>query len=305
MSRDTNQNLYAEQVITESPFYYDEHGRLRVRVLQEEMDEQEKKLRAEFNEKEKGVIRTADFYTDPETGESMTRREKAYRDFKKEKLAGGAKPDTTPAPEAPVKGGPAKPNPGIKPIAAAPPKETAEPVDVINAPNLRDTTDDTVLSTTPTEDKIKRGGNQSLPPLRPLPSDDSNTRTDDINVVQEPTLRDAPTARPAVGIGKIGIGRVSDMRARPELGIGRLRDKIGRGRVTDMRARLPGEGRITGINRRPIGGGVRRGGGINSNLRPTRPGSSGNMYAEETLNESPFYYDEYGRLRFGFINEQA
>ena len=100
MSRDTNQNLYAEQIITESPFYYDEHGRLRVRVLQEEMDEQEKKLRAEFNEKEKGVMRTADFYTDPETGESMTRSEKAYRDFKKEKLAGGAKPDTKPAPEA-------------------------------------------------------------------------------------------------------------------------------------------------------------------------------------------------------------
>ena len=243
MSRDTNQNLYAEQIITESPFYYDEYGRLRVRVLQEEMDEQEKKLRAEFNEKEKDVIRTADFYTDPETGESMTRREKAYRDFKKEKLAGGAKPDTTPAPEAPVKGGPAKPNPGIKPIAAAPPKETAEPVDVINAPNLRDTTDDTVYSTMPTQDKIKRGGNQSLPPLRPyLPSDD-------------PTLRGAPTARPAVGIGRIG-----------------------KGRVTDMRVRLPGRGRITGINRRPIGG--VRGGGTNVNVRPTRPGSSGNMYAE-------------------------
>jgi hypothetical protein len=30
----------------------------------------------------------------------MTRSEKAYRDFKKEKLAGGAKPDTKPAPEA-------------------------------------------------------------------------------------------------------------------------------------------------------------------------------------------------------------
>ena len=244
MSRDTNQNLYAEQIITESPFYYDEYGRLRARVLQEEMDEQEKKLRAEFNEKEKDVIRTADFYTDPETGESMTRREKAYRDFKKEKLAGGAKPDTTPAPEAPVKDAPVlgiwKPK---KPIAAAPPKETAEPVDVINAPNLRDTTDDTVLSTMPTEDKIKRGGNQSLPPLRPyLPSDD-------------PTLRGAPTARPAVGIGRIG-----------------------KGRVTDMRVRLPGRGRITGINRRPIGG--VRGGGTNVNVRPTRPGSSGNMYAE-------------------------
>ena len=50
MSRDTNQNLYAEQIITESPFYYDEYGRLRMRVLQEEVanlkaaeDEEEKK----------------------------------------------------------------------------------------------------------------------------------------------------------------------------------------------------------------------------------------------------------------------
>ena len=49
MSRDTNQNLYAEEIITESPYYYDENGRLRVRVLQEEVaslpnyDEEEQK----------------------------------------------------------------------------------------------------------------------------------------------------------------------------------------------------------------------------------------------------------------------
>jgi len=154
-----------------------------------------------------------------------------------------AAPDTAPAAEGrPVKGGPAKPNPGMRPIAAAPPKETVEPTDIVKSPNLRDTTDDTVYSTMPIKDKIK--------------------------------------PRPAVGIGRIGRGRVTDMRARPELGIGRLRDKIGRGRVTDMRARLPGRGRITGINRRPIGGEVRRGGGTNVNVRPTRPGSSGNMYAE-------------------------
>ena len=207
MSRDTNQNLYAEQIITESPFYYDEYGRLRARVLQEEVAN----LKAAEDEEEKKKV---------------------------------AAPDTAPAAEKTEKDAPVlgiwKPK---KPIAAAPPKETAEPVDVINAPNLRDTTDDTVYSTMPTQDKIKRGGNQSLPPLRPyLPSDD-------------PTLRGAPTARPAVGIGRIG-----------------------KGRVTDMRARLPGRGRITGINRRPIGG--VRGGGTNVNVRPTRPGSSGNMYAE-------------------------
>ena len=241
MSRDTNQNLYAEQIITESPFYYDEHGRLRIRVLEESAP----------------MMRTAD----------MRDRNLDGTDDRDQEKKPVAAPDTAPAAEdRPIKGGPAKPNPGIKPIAAAPPKETAEPVDVINAPNLRDTTDDTVYSTMPTQDKIKRGGNQSLPPLRPyLPSDD-------------PTLRGAPTARPAVGIGRIGKGRVTDMRARPELGIGRIRDKIGKGRVTDMRVRLPGRGRITGINRRPIGG--VRGGGTNVNVRPTRPGSSGNMYAE-------------------------
>lgn len=194
MSRDTNQNLYAEQIITESPFYYDEYGRLRARVLQEEVAN----LKAAEDEEEKKKV---------------------------------AAPDTAPAAEkdAPVLG------------IWKPKKPIARP-DVINAPNLRDTTDDTV-STMPTQDKIKRGGNQSLPPLRPyLPSDD-------------PTLRGAPTARPAVGIGRIG-----------------------KGRVTDMRVRLPGRGRITGINRRPIGG--VRGGGTNVNVRPTRPGSSGNMYAE-------------------------
>ena len=198
MSRDTNQNLYAEQIITESPFYYDEHGRLRIRVLEESAP----------------MMRTAD----------MRDRNLDGTDDRDQEKKPVAAPDTAPAAEdRPIKGGPAKPNPGMRPIAAAPPKETVEPTDIVKSPNLRDTTDDTVYSTMPIKDKIK---------------------------------------------------------PRPELGIGRLRDKIGRGRVTDMRARLPGEGRITGINRRPIGGGVRRGGGINSNLRPTRPGSSGNMYAE-------------------------
>lgn len=35
MSRDLNQNLYAEEIINESPYYYDDHGRLRMRMLME------------------------------------------------------------------------------------------------------------------------------------------------------------------------------------------------------------------------------------------------------------------------------
>lgn len=262
MSRDTNQNLYAEQIITESPFYYDEYGRLRARVLQEEVanlkaaeDEEEKKKvaapdtapAAEKTKIEPVIMKPAVM---PSRGEAK-RELRSLKDEKRQLKASGqpVSPEIKDkiksakqnfrdrfAKNPPVKGGPVKPISGMRPIAAAPP-------DVINAPNLRDTTDDTVYSTMPTKDKIKRGGNQSLPPLRPyLPSDD-------------PTLRGAPTARPAVGIGRIG-----------------------KGRVTDMRARLPGRGRITGINRRPIGG--VRGGGTNVNVRPTRPGSSGNMYAE-------------------------
>jgi len=269
MSRDTNQNLYAEQIITESPFYYDEYGRLRARVLQEEVAN----LKAAEDEEEKKKVAAPDTAPAaepimkpavmPSRGEAK-RELRSLKDEKRQLKASGqpispemkdkiksAKQNFRDrfAKNPPVKGGPVKPISGIKPIAAAPP-------DVINAPNLRDTTDDTVLSTMPMDDKIKRarlriqrGGNQSLPPLgrptpvRPyLPSDD-------------PTLRGAPTARPAVGIGRIG-----------------------KGRVTDMRARLPGRGKITGINRRPIGG--VRGGGTNVNVRPTRPGSSGNMYAE-------------------------
>jgi hypothetical protein len=268
MSRDTNQNLYAEQIITESPFYYDEYGRLRARVLQEEVAN----LKAAEDEEEKKKVAAPDTAPAAEKTEIeptmkpavMPSRGEAKRELRslkdeKRQLKASGQPVSQEmkdkiksakqnfrdrfAKNPPVKGGPVKPISGIKPIAAVPSKETAEPVDVINAPNLRDTTDDTVYSTMPTQDKIKRGGNQSLPPLRPyLPSDD-------------PTLRGAPTARPAVGIGRIG-----------------------KGRVTDMRARLPGRGRITGINRRPIGG--VRGGGTNVNVRPTRPGSSGNMYAE-------------------------
>lgn len=245
MSRDTNQNLYAEQIITESPFYYDEYGRLRARVLQEEVanlkaaeDEEEKKKvaapdtapAAEKTEIEP-IMKPAVM---PSRGEAK-RELRSLKDEKRQLKASGqpVSPEMTDkiksakqnfrdrfAKNPPVKGGPAKPNPGIKPIAAAPPKETAEPVDIVKSPNLRDS-------------------DQSLPPLSTMPTE---------NKIKP---------RPAVGIGRIG-----------------------RGRVTDMRYRLPGRGRITGINRRPIGGEVRRGGGTNVNVRPTRPGSSGNMYAE-------------------------
>ena len=49
-----NNNLYSEEMITESPFYYDQSGRLRVRVLSEESVKAEKK-------EEEMVVRTADF----------------------------------------------------------------------------------------------------------------------------------------------------------------------------------------------------------------------------------------------------
>jgi hypothetical protein len=35
MSRDLNQNLYAEEIVNESPYYYDDHGRLRMHMLME------------------------------------------------------------------------------------------------------------------------------------------------------------------------------------------------------------------------------------------------------------------------------
>ena len=215
MSRDTNQNLYAEQIITESPFYYDEHGRLRVRVLQEEVAT----LRAAEDEEEKKKVAAPDTAPAAEKTEIepimkpavMPSRGEAKRELRslkdeKRQLKASGQPVSPEmkdkiksakqnfrdrfAKNPPIKGGPAKPNPGIRPI---------------------------------------------------MPNDNAS----------------AP---------------VSNMKLRPAVGH-ELQHK-----VTDMRARLPGRGRITGINRRPIGG--VRGGGTNVNVRPTRPGSSGNMYAE-------------------------
>ena len=85
-------NLYAEVVINESPFYYDDHGRLRARVLNEEQslnelsmrgpenaqmtyfspnspevkkDDEEAKLRAEFEKEDEGTMYNARAYENP------------------------------------------------------------------------------------------------------------------------------------------------------------------------------------------------------------------------------------------------
>lgn len=105
------ENLYAEQVINESPFYYDASGRLRVHVLGEESvrganagitlspisskddeDPEEKKLRDEFNEKNKDNMWAMDMPIDPDTGKPTNRRELAYKKFKQEKKAGAQNP---------------------------------------------------------------------------------------------------------------------------------------------------------------------------------------------------------------------
>ena len=109
MSRDTNQNLYAEQIITESPFYYDEYGRLRVRVLNEQgINTNVKPVRPG------GPVKPP--VDDEEDNKPVAR-------------ADAPAPAPAPAPEAPIKGGPAKPNPGIKPVTGGDiPRDDVEPI---------------------------------------------------------------------------------------------------------------------------------------------------------------------------------
>lgn len=115
------ENLYAEVVVNESPFFYDENGRLRVHVLEEQKrfiqsmdlrsdpktgkkgpsvllpvvddeDPEEKKLRDEFDEKNKDNMWAMDMPIDPDTGKPTSRRELAYKKFKQEKKAGAQNP---------------------------------------------------------------------------------------------------------------------------------------------------------------------------------------------------------------------
>jgi len=135
MSRDTNQNLYAEEIINESPFYYDEHGRLRVRVLEEDVrlsyfkggreigardempekkpgglqppkvkDDEESKLRAEFDKEDEGSLYNARAYENP-ADHPRERKYQKWKEERKNKQQGGLtpvpekKPELTPMPE--------------------------------------------------------------------------------------------------------------------------------------------------------------------------------------------------------------
>jgi len=119
MSRDTNQNLYAEQIITESPFYYDEYGRLRVRVLNEQG----------INTNVKPV-RPGGPVKPPVDDEEDNKPVADKRGTLPSPVPPSAAPDTTPAAEdRPIKGGPAKPNPGIKPVTGGDiPRDDVEPI---------------------------------------------------------------------------------------------------------------------------------------------------------------------------------
>jgi len=97
-------NLYSEVVINESPFYYDENGRLRARVLSEESIRGEKKEEVKMiptPEKEKEpVMRTADFQD--RDGSGTDDRDEKPEEVKKRIDAGGGK--KIPVPEKPNKG---------------------------------------------------------------------------------------------------------------------------------------------------------------------------------------------------------
>jgi hypothetical protein len=91
-------NLYSEVVINESPFYYDENGRLRARVLSEESIRGEKKEEVKMiptPEKEKEpVMRTADFQD--RDGSGTDDRDEKPEEVKKRIDAGGGKKIPTP-----------------------------------------------------------------------------------------------------------------------------------------------------------------------------------------------------------------
>ena len=144
-------NLYAEVVINESPFYYDDHGRLRARVLTEEQslnelsmrgpeaaptvqkiglapmpkpkqDDEEAKLRAEFEKEDEGTMYNARAYENP----ADHPKERKYAQWKQdrknkqgaltpmpEKQPGVPTKTDMPLPPIPVRGGPAKQKPGL------------------------------------------------------------------------------------------------------------------------------------------------------------------------------------------------
>lgn len=105
------QNLYAEEIIVESPFYYDESGRLRVRVLEESApmmrkpelqplapeDDEETQTRKEYLAQKQPVIRDMRARSPEEKAfereQEKKKDEEDYQKFKQEKAAKkGAKP---------------------------------------------------------------------------------------------------------------------------------------------------------------------------------------------------------------------
>lgn len=123
MSRNLNQNLYAEEIIVESPYYYDNHGRLRIRVLEESApmmrtadmrdrnldgtddrdQDEETQTRKEYLAQKKPINRDMRVRSPEEKAFEREREkqkdEEDYQKFKQEKAA--KKGATPPAPVAP------------------------------------------------------------------------------------------------------------------------------------------------------------------------------------------------------------
>lgn len=129
-----NENLYAEEVIVESPFFYDENGRLRARVLEEQQrfvasddlrldpktgkkgpsvlvpviepkeDDEEAQTRREYAEKKGMVIRDMRARSPEEKARERQKDEEDYQKFKQEKAArkGGLTPMPEKKPGVPV-----------------------------------------------------------------------------------------------------------------------------------------------------------------------------------------------------------
>lgn len=153
-------NLYAEVVINESPFYYDDHGRLRARVLNEEQslnelsmrgpenaqmtyfspnspemkkkiglapmpkpkqDDEEAKLRAEFEKEDEGTMYNTRAYENPADHPKERKYAQWKQDRKNKQGALTPMPEKQPGvptktdmPEPPVRSGvPAKQKPGL------------------------------------------------------------------------------------------------------------------------------------------------------------------------------------------------
>ena len=146
MSRDLNQNLYAEEIINESPYYYDDHGRLRMRMLMEAepmMKPEEKKPEDEKKEpspeakkaetpapapapekKADGAAAT----TEKQPLSPLQRaREKMKDQIRKGKPGGGSNINKKPVRPGmpPRKGGPVRPDPGMRglPRPGMPPRK--------------------------------------------------------------------------------------------------------------------------------------------------------------------------------------